>query len=332
MSMRQHSSSFSGGGGGSYSRSYGRTSSQGSEASGTWNNRDVEPTKKFLNPSSQQEDAEDINDFLGLIDRRPSITVGGLSGGSVILSKEMAEEQLKKLAGSGFLTGEREMQGRLAAALRSKGSRLSIEEETAQGLEEERGGRVQRSSGLAGTSITTTQRYFSPTTASVAQPIPSSMASSPSSSPRFPPYVPSQHQRTRSLVTTMGFDVHPSSTSPSPSISRSGSNIISRSGGVVTPSGGGDSSTASLSGGERSYGGEEEAVGRLELGEEDEMEMGLETEGRGRGWDEREDAGRERDMTPGQGGAGRNVRPPSLGYRRWGVGRGDSPPEISWMG
>ena len=277
---------------GSYSRSYGRASSGGSisggEASGNWAGPESlgrrggrlsfdgrqRPTfttlaegvatsdeRRVFLPQAA-DDSEDINSFLGMIDSRPELQRTEAMGASMIVSKSQADQTLKKLAGSVYAPqggSPTEYSPRTASTLLRGPSRLSIEEESP----------MRRSSSEP--DPPSTSRF--PRRASTLGdppspppyfiPLPSSPASNPLS---FPRYIP----RNPATITT-GFDL---SHSALPSATASVASLSGGEGSATEPSG--------------SY-GEEEAVGELELGDE-------EGEERGRAWGERERV--SRDATP----------------------------------
>lgn len=417
---------------GSYSRSYGRGSSGGSisggEASGTWGGRgsgsrlsfegrygsvgraapaavihhtdspgSESETKRFL--EGVQDDSDEINDFLGMIDKRPELVKstmrGGAAGGSAILSKGMADERLRRLAASvqlvpgsppseGYVGGSGGGLGiTRASSLRHQSSRQSIKEEPASAsnspstspsshqlpspstsprlpshLNPSRFARrssipppLAPSPGPSQPSPTTT-KYFS--SVSHQSPSPSSLT--------FPTYIPARSVRPvgPSNIST-GFDAmrpYPQPIYPPvnqrPALAAHHQQRDSLSGNESSnEDGGGEASGTSSVGpvGTGEYdGGEEEAVGRLEL-EDEEDESGRREEGeRGRGrWDSgggmevlegvvRDDgvAGRERsrDRTPGST-VSRGSRAVRRGYYQRDdeeEDEGRSSPDISWMG
>lgn len=252
-------------------------------------------SKAFL--LNNPDDASEINDFLGMIDSRPSLRKLG-AGGSTILSKTQADETLKMLAGSVYSTSPSSLPGaiaegdgsysRLGALLNRRPSRLSISEETSTAMDPPPRPRLGRRSDILITgapSISPTEPYF------ISRAKTSTNISSPNPSfPRFAPHPPPQ-------VTT-GFDLGPP-TSFLLDATPVESSTISLG---ATDSGIGTS--------RNSYGGEQEAVGRMDLsGFEDESEANVvvtDQSSRGRleyekdrdemgaGWRE------ERDQTPGQ--------------------------------
>lgn len=242
------------------------------------------------------DDSDDINSFLGMIDSRPELQRTEGMGASMIVSKSQADQTLKKLAGSVYAPqggSPTEYSPRTASNLLRGPSRLSIEEEpplqrSASNPDPPPTARFVRRTDMATTPSDppSPAPYFIPPPAS---PLPNPLS--------FPRYIP----RTHGTVTT-GFDLgHSAAASAAASI-------------------------ASLSGGEgsatepsRSYGGEEEAVGELELGDE-------EADERGRQWVDApevpsEGRARSRDKTPGRKPVGRRFGVGAQGY--FGEGRGD---------
>lgn len=326
--MRQYSSSFAGGSRPS-SRSFGQGSSLGSQSGGDGSPNIVSGSESLgrkvgrltfdgrassftrIQQSAEEstmerrtaaEDSEEINEFLGMIDSRPDLLRGGSStsgvgggveggGGSMILSKIQAEEELKRFGsvygsspsnldlndGSGMSGGRR-------SSLRRRPSKLSIEEEeppfagTMDGEAKSRN-RSSPSSFPLRTSYaasrtnspqppSTISRFYTPTSPSASSnssPVPTNLA--------FPQYIP--RARARSGGSTGSGGGHGGG---------EGNNVITHGFNVQNLPGGGEgedvlpspasASAASIisEGGEGmssiERGCEEEAVGRLELSED----------------------------------------------------------------
>ncbi|KAM0750104.1 hypothetical protein T439DRAFT_245675 [Meredithblackwellia eburnea MCA 4105] len=371
-----------------------RSSLGGRSASGSYGTGGGD-AKRFI--EGHEDDSDAINSFLGLIDSRPDLSTAGLGrsgtgsgeggvGGSKVLSRTMADEQLKRLAasvqggpiGSGSSSSSTEGVGigiglGRTSSLRHQSSRQSIAEEPAAeassssspitGSPGYLGGlhsqgtshlspavpssssspsRLVRRSLLdppAAVAQTATGQHYFPGSSTSSSPVASTGGLS------FPQYIPARQMGPSNI--RAGFELGrlqqlqqisvpqtpptPQQTSTAASASGSIASLVSPSLQV--------SSTASLSGNEDhsgtsstqgGYGGEEEAVGRLELTEEDEA-GGDDRRAR---WDVEDDTHedgtgrlRSRDRTPAAG-LGRH----GAYFRRDDGRSGGNSPEISWMG
>jgi hypothetical protein len=189
------------------------------------------------------EEVESIQAFLGMIERSGSL---GGKGGERGMGE--AEEQLKRLAGSvygaGGIEGVEDHAGAAKNLVKRRSSRLSIVDKSPLFLA------ATPPSTSFDDRITTSPSSRVPLAPAVSNspyfpPIPPS-SSSPISFPRYNP-----HPRSGPSTLTTGFEL--------PTTSR-GTASSSNAASILSTSGGGSGS----------YGGEEEAVGTLELGDESE--------------------------------------------------------------